>query len=59
MAEKGISAKQDQYLSAIELQEAGVDYNKIADAIENKTLTINDALDYSAAERTGKKLEQT
>ena len=35
MAEKGISAKQDQYLSAIELQEAGVDYNKIADAIEN------------------------
>ena len=56
MAEKGISAKQDQYLSAIELQEAGVDYNKIADAIENKTLTINDALDYSAAERTGKKV---
>ena len=56
MAEKGISAKQDQHLSAIQLQEANIPYKEIADKFENNTLTIGEALDYSAAERTGKKV---
>ena len=47
---------QTSFLSVLELDNLGVDYKKIGELASSGELTINQALDYSAAERTGKKV---
>tara|TARA_Y100000593_G_C4313258_1_gene339446 strand:+ start:44 stop:2008 length:1965 start_codon:yes stop_codon:yes gene_type:complete len=53
MVQRGQSP-QTSFLSAIELDDAGVDYKTYGNLAASGELTINQALDYSASERTGK-----